>query len=60
MKAKQDQEPEAGPLKVNIEYADSKGKTQHKTFNYGSGVDRQGFYDGVHELNKEVDKGKKE
>jgi hypothetical protein len=57
MRAKQETEGEAGPLKINIEYQDSKGQTQKKGLKYGG--ERQDFYDGVHEIRKEMDKGKK-
>lgn len=60
MKAKQETEGEAGPLNINVEYQDSKGRTQRKGLKYGSGSDRQDFYDEVHEIREEMDKGKKE
>ncbi len=59
MQAKQDEAKEAGATPITVEYADSKGQTQRKGFNYGSGEERQGFYNGVKDISQDMGKGKK-
>ncbi len=59
MQAKEDQAKEAGPTPITVEYADGKGQTQRRGFKYGSGEDRQGFYDGVKGISEDMSKGKK-